>query len=1082
MSDAKEKEGQDKPEETPQEKAIKQIIAGLKFRAIGPAVMGGRMADIAVHPHKKSTWYIAVGSGGVWKTTNAGTTWKPIFDDQNSYSIACVTLDPSNPEIVWVGTGENVSGRHVGWGDGVYKSMDGGASWQQMGLESSEHIGKILVDPRDGQRIFVAAEGPLWSAGGERGVYRSEDGGESWTAVLEIDENTGVTDIAFDPSNPDTLYAAAYQRRRTVWAHMGGGPSSGIYKSTDGGTTWRQLKKGLPKGDMGKIGLATTPANPNLVYATIEAGEKEKGFYRSTDKGESWEKRNEYISGGTGPHYYQVIEASPTNEDRVYQMDVFVHRTNDGGKSFKNMETGKNKHSDNHMLWIDPEDGDHLLLGADAGLYESYDEGESWRHFPNLPISQFYRVAVDNAEPFYNIMGGAQDLGTLYGPSRTNNIEGVRNQDWYVPLGADGYHVAFDPDDPDLFYLEFQNGNIFRYDKRTEEIIDIKPYPDPDEPPERWNWDAPILISPHDKERLYVASHRMWRSADRGESWTAVSPDLTRNENRYELEIAGQVWSVNDLYDNYAMSNYNTISNISESPVAEGVLYVGTDDGLIQVSEDGGKTWRQATPLPNVHERAFIQCVEASVHDGDTVFAIADAHKFGDYAPYIFKSSDRGQSWDSIVGNLPDNTIGWAIQQDHEAPHLLFLAAEFGLHVSIDGGESWFKMTGNVPTIAFRDLKIQRRDDDLVGASFGRGFYVLDDYGALRTLANEGVDEENGRLFPIRDAWWYLPHTPMQSRGQPTLGSTAFKADNPPFGAVISYFLPEEIKNKKEQRREVEKEQRKGGQNISFPGWERLEEEEQEPKPQLHLIIRDGDGNVVRRLKGATKAGLHRVAWDLRLAPPNPIQLKKPEFESPWMPPPRGPLVAPGEYQAELVIVREGEVQKVGQSQSFTVKPLPMDDGESFGDAIEFQQKVGALLRRIMGASREIERTRDRHKHLMAALAETPLDDEEVYGRLTTFNQKLNALNKQLFGDGVRQKLAEPAQASIQERVMRVAFGHWSTRQPPTQTQRRNLELAEAQIDDALSELSRLISEELAQIEADLDDAGAPWTPGRVIR
>jgi photosystem II stability/assembly factor-like uncharacterized protein len=448
---------------SPQQAAIAKAVEGLKLRGIGPAFMGGRITDIAVHPTQRRTWYIAAGSGGVWKTTNAGTTWTAIFADQPSYSIGCITLDPTNPAIVWVGTGENVSGRHVGWGDGVYRSRDGGHSWQRMGLENSQHIGRILVDPRDGNVVFVAATGPLWSAGGERGLYKSSDGGASWSLVLGIDEHTGVTDIAFDPTNPNTIYAAAHQRRRHIWSLLNG-PGSGLYKSTDGGTTWRRLSTGLPKGDMGKIGLAVTPAAPDIVYATIEANAEEKGFYRSLDKGEQWEKRSDYISGGTGPHYYQIIAASPHNADLVYQMDVFLHITRDGGKTFQRAETGTNKHSDNHVLWIDPTDRAHQLVGCDGGLYESFDEGTTWRHFPNLPLSQFYRVAVDNAEPFYNILGGAQDLGTHYGPSRTLNTEGVRNQDWWVPLGADGYHVAFDPTDPAIGYMEWQIGNIYRYD------------------------------------------------------------------------------------------------------------------------------------------------------------------------------------------------------------------------------------------------------------------------------------------------------------------------------------------------------------------------------------------------------------------------------------------------------------------------------------------------------------------------------------------------------------------------------------------------------------------------------------------
>jgi photosystem II stability/assembly factor-like uncharacterized protein len=622
-----------------------------------------------------------------------------------------------------------------------------------MGLEASEHIGKILVDPRDGNVVFVAAEGPLWALGGQRGLYKTGDGGNTWNLVLEIDENTGVTDVEFHPENPNVMYAASYQRRRHIWSLLAGGPESGIYKSTDAGETWRRISKGLPGGDVGKIGLAVTPADPDLVYATMEADNQERGFYRSQDQGESWQRRNSYISGGTGPHYYQEIEVSPQNPDVVYQMDVFIQVTRDGGANFAILGTGREKHSDNHALWIDPEDGNHLLAGTDAGLYETFDDGTTWRHFPNLPVSQFYKVAVDNSEPFYNILGGAQDLGTLFGPARTTNVEGVRNRDWYVPMGADGYGVAIDPDDPDIMYFETQQGNLYRHDRSSEEALSIQPQPAPGDEPERWNWDSPLLISPHSPARLYFGSQRLWRSEDRGNSWTPISGDLTTNRNRYELELMERVWSVNALYHNGAMSKYATLTAITESPITEGVLYTGSDDGLIQVSEDGGQTWRVAGGLPGVPPLSFVNDLEASQHDANTVFAIADAHKTGDFSPYVFQSTDRGRSWRSIAGDLPAGTIVWSIQQDHENAALLFVGAEYGVYFTANGGTNWHKVNG-APTIAFRDIKLQRRDDDLVGATFGRGFYVLDDYTPLRGMAAGALANNTGehRLYRAQPA------------------------------------------------------------------------------------------------------------------------------------------------------------------------------------------------------------------------------------------------------------------------------------------------------------------------------------------
>ncbi len=1057
--------------------AVSKAVAGLKLRGIGPAVMGGRIADIAVHPGKRTTWYVAVGSGGLWKTTNAGITWQSIFDEQPSYSIGAVTLDPNNPDVVWVGTGENVSGRHVGWGDGVYRSRDGGASWQQMGLENSEHIGKILVDPRDSDVVFVAAEGPLWASGGDRGLYKTTDGGATWARVLEIDDDTGVTDVEFDPTNPDMLYAAAYQRRRHIWALLAGGPGSGIYKSTDGGENWRCIERGLPKGDMGKIGLAVTPADPEIVYATIEANNEERGFYRSRDKGESWERRNGYISGGTGPHYYQEIEASPQDPDLVYQMDVFFHVTRDGGANFDYLGTGREKHSDNHALWIDPDDGNHLLAGTDAGLYETFDEGTTWRHFPNLPVSQFYKLALDNSEPFYNILGGAQDLGTLFGPARTMNVEGVRNRDWYVPMGADGYGVAFDPDDPNLLYLETQVGNLSRYDRRSEEALNIQPQPAPGDPPERWNWDAPLLISPHAPNRLYFGSQRLWRSDDRGNAWRPVSGDLTRDRNRYALEMAGRVWSVDALYDNGAMSKYATLTAISESPVAEGVLYVGSDDGLIQVSEDGGQNWRAVESLPGVPDFSFINDVEASQHNADAVFAVVDAHKTGDFNPYVFESTDRGRTWRSIAGDLPAGTIGWALEQDHVDPNLLFLAAEFGLYFSPNRGVNWFKLSG-APTIAFRDLKIHRRDEDLVGATFGRGFYVLDDYTPLRGLA-ASVAADRGTLFPVRDAWWYVPNVPMQARGKPTLGSTDYTAPNPPFGAVFTYYLAETPSTQRETRRATEKELRERGEDIPFPGWDQLRREATETTPRVLLVVRDAAGQPVRWIEGPAKAGLHRVNWDLRLPPPDPVDLTTPGFTPPWAGSPQGPLAAPGRYSAELLLISSEGARSVASSQEFEVKPVPTaPPGTDFNAVAAFQQETSELMRQVASAGEAISETQDRLRHMRAALLETPRAGANLFTALDQIETRLAALRTRLFGDPIRGRLDEASTPSIRNRVGRVT-GHWNTRQTPTETFRRNLAIARADFGALRQELSALIETQLAQLEADLEAAGAPWTPGR---
>lgn len=1052
--------------------------AALTLRSVGPALMGGRIADIAVHPRDRSTWYVAAGSGGIWKTTNAGVTFTPVFDDQPSYSIGEITIDPTRPDIVWVGTGENVSGRHVGWGDGVYKSLDAGRSWKRMGLPNSQHIGRILVDPRDGDVVLVASEGPLWSAGGERGVYRTTDGGATWAPVLQIDENTGVTDLEFDPSDPNVVYAAAYQRRRHVWGFLAGGPKSGIYKSTDNGRTWRQVTTGLPKGDQGKIGLAVTAADPGLVYATIEAGEDERGFYRSRDKGESWEKRNSYISGGTGPHYYQEIEASPTDADVVYQMDVFIQVTRDGGRTFGNLESGHDKHSDNHALYIDPADTRHLIVGTDAGLYESFDDGVRWRHFPNLPISQFYKVALNNREPFYDVLVGAQDLGTLHGPSRTLNQDGIRNQDWYVPLGADGYGVAFDPRDPDVGYMMTQQGNVVRKDRRNDEAVFVKPQAAAGDPPERWNWDTPILVSPHNGDRLYFASQRLWRSDDMGDSWTAISSDLTLGEDRYTRRFMGRVWSVDALHDNGAMSKYATITAISESPREAGVLVVGTDDGLVQVSSNGGERWARATALPGLPPLSFVNDVEMSMHDARTVYVAADAHKIGDFSPYLYASTDLGRTWRSIAGDLPRGTIVWSIQQDHVRPELFFLGTEFGIYWTPNAGVNWHKLSGGVPTISFRDLKIHRRDNDLVGATFGRGVYILDDYSPLRAIAGGGLAGD-GALFPVRDAWWFVPHPVAQAQGRPTLGSDDFTTENPPHGALLTFYLREAPTTAQEVRRAAERPLAERNADVPFPGYDALRSESLEGGPKVLVVITDATGARVRTLEAPTKAGLHRINWDLRGPNPSPVNLNPAGFQPPWAVSTPGPLVAPGRYTASLVVTSSSGVRSIGAPQSFEVKAVPNISATTDFVAVAAEQARSAeLSRRVSAVGAEIGRVRGALRHMRATLVQTPRADPALFGRIDSLNAALGALNQRLYGDPARQQLDQSDVPSISGRVGG-AEGQWDTRQRLTATQRRDLEIATTELAALSRDLRALVDGAFARLEAALEAAGAPATQGR---
>ncbi|HEX9160290.1 MAG TPA: glycosyl hydrolase, partial [Thermoanaerobaculia bacterium] len=931
-----------------------KTFTGLELRPIGPAFTSGRIIDLAVDPHDARTWFVAAASGGVWKTTNAGTTFTPVFDDQGSFSIGCVAIDPHNSLVVWVGSGENNSQRSVSMGDGVYKSIDGGKSWKNAGLSKSEHIGKIVIDPRDSNVVYVAAQGPLWAPGGDRGLYKTTDGGKTWKPVLTISENTGVSDVVYDPSNPDALYASSYQRRRHVYTLIDGGPEGAIYKSADAGATWTKLdKNGLPKEDMGRIGLAVARNNPHIVYATIESTRKAGGFFRSKDSGANFEKMNDYVAQG---QYYGEIFVDPNDDDRIYSADVWVRVSDDGGKTWRKLDE-KNKHPDNHVVWIDPANSDHLLVGCDGGLYESVDRAASWNFKSNLPVTQFYRVSADDALPFYNVYGGTQDNFSVGGPARTPSARGIANSDWYVTQGGDGFRSIPDPKDSNIIYAESQNGGLVRFDKRTGETLDIQPQATGTMDPLRYNWDSPIMVSPHQSNRIYYAAQYLFRSDDRGNAWKLISPDLTRHLNRNELPVMGRIWGVDAVSKGASTSWYGNIVSLAESPVQEGLIWVGTDDGLIQVTEDNGANWRKIDKVPGVPDMSYVSGLEPSMHDANTVYAAFDNHKTGDFKPYVYKSSDRGKTWTSIAGNLPARGSTYAIAEDRVDPKLLFVGTEYGLWFTQNGGGNWIQLKGNFPTIAVRDLWVQKRRDDLVVATFGRGIWILDNYAALRTM-NAAAAKNDAMLFPARDAELYVERAELGLPGKSFQGDSYFTAPNPPMGATFTYYLKDEIQTRRKARWQEESkvEKERGNEPTkasSLPTLDQLRAEEREFEPAVVLVVADEDGNVVRRVSGPVKAGFHRVAWDLRYPPPSPIELKEPEPDV-FQPPPPGPLAAPGKYTVRLIKRVDGTETPIGDAQTFNVVPLYLDlmQGSDRAAVLDFQKKASRLQRAVMGADK----------------------------------------------------------------------------------------------------------------------------------
>jgi photosystem II stability/assembly factor-like uncharacterized protein len=836
-------------------------FAGLTFRNIGPATMGGRIDDLAVLESNPAVFYVGTATGGLWKTTNNGTTWEVLFDDLDDVvSIGDIAIAPNDANTVWVGTGENNNRQSQSWGNGIYKSTDGGKTFKHMGLTTSKSIARIIVDPVDHDVVYVAALGSVWGPGGERGVYKTNDGGVTWQRILHVNDETGATELVMDPSNNKVLYAAMYQRRRATWGFNGGGPGSGIHKSTDAGRTWTKIAAGIPTGPLGRIGMDIYRSNPNVLYARIEH-QTESGTYRSDDAGLSWRKMSNV---NPRPMYFSQIRIDPNSDARIYVLGVQIHISDDGGKTF--IENSA-LHSDHHAMWINPANSNHIIDGTDGGVGVSYDRGKNWEGIYNMDLGQFYHVTYDMQTP-YNVYGGLQDNYTWGGPSAVRSRLGIANDDWRSIQGGDGFEAQVDPKDPRTIYAESQDGNIVRVDRVTNERKAIRPVAARGEPPLRWNWNTPIVISPHDSNTVYVGANKVFKTTDRGQTWTAISPDLTGNTDRETLSLMGVTAKEFTIARHDGVQSYGNIVQLVESPKQAGVMYAGTDDGVVHMTKDGGKTWTNITSkFPGLPKNAYVSRLSASAHEVNVVYASFDNHRSDDYGTYVFASVDGGSNFRSIGEGIPKGHTVTAMTEDPKNPSVLYSGTEFGLFVSPDRGGRWMRLRSNLPSVPIHEIVFHPRDNDMIVATHGRSIWILDDATPLQQFTEAA--KADAYLFDVRAATQF-----NQANDRGFVTNKPFFGKNPIYGAAISYYLAKESAN-------------------------------------VALRIRDGGGTQVREITGddlqnARKAGVNRVYWDLR-HPPLPPQPGQQGggggggggFGGGGL---NGPNVIPGEYRVTLVV------------------------------------------------------------------------------------------------------------------------------------------------------------------------------------
>lgn len=1048
------------------------VFSGLKWRGIGPAFTSGRVADFAVNPDNPSHFYVAAASGGIWKTDDDGASFKPVFDHYGAYSIGCLAMDPNNHHVVWAGTGENNHQRALGYGNGVWKTTDDGHTWKNMGLKASRQIGKILIDPRNSDVVYVAAEGSAWGPGGDRGLYKTTDGGKTWNKVLNISENTGVANMVFEPGNPDVIYAGAEQRRRRAFGKIGGGPESAFYKTTDGGKTWNKLTNGIPSVDKGGMAITVSPANPDIVYVMFEASNGNGGFYRSTNRGASFKKMSDYYSSG---QYYSELYPDPVDQNKVYSVDTRGKVTLDGGKTWKAMGNNK-RHVDDHVYWIDPNHTDHMLIGCDGGVYETWNGNKTFDFKNTLPITQFYHVWADNTEPFYWVYGGTQDNNSLGGPTRNLNRAGVSSGEWITTVGGDGFWQATDPENPDIVYSAYQYGNIFRYDRKSGERIKIKPMPQKGENTFRWYWDAPFIVSHHQHTRLYMAANKMFESDDRGNTWKEISGDLSRNEDRNQFKMMGKYWPADAVAKDVSTSQWGLIIALAESPVKEGLLVAGTDDGLIQVTDDNGKTWTKTGEFPGVPKYTPVSDVFPSNFDEQVIFASFNGIKSDDFNPYLFKSTDKGKTWVSIAGDLPKETVH-TVAQDPVNKNLLFAGTEFGFYFSLNGGQHWIKLGAGLPDVAVRDIAIQKREKDLIIATFGRGFYILDDYSALRELSADKLKNSPALLFPVRDALMYI-----EQNARYGTGSAYFLAPNPPFGATFTYYVKEVPQTLKQMRLKKEKALFKKGMPIPQPTKEQLEKEKNETGPYFVFTIKDKNGTVVRKLYKKANKGIHRATWDLRYMNPSPVRLRKGKF-NPLSNGSDGMLALPGNYTVTLSMFHNGAVKTLAGPVTFTAKvlnntTLPAKDRVELN---AFFDQISDVWRVASGAEKYLNSLNSKTDYVRQAIQVSNQSTLAMKNEAAAVKEEIENIDFVLNGTPAKASFEEvpPAPMALLKRLNEAVYASWQSTSSPTSTQKMNIKIVKDELPAVLERIQK-VDQRLKALEKQLDAIKAPYTPGRL--